>query len=203
MPSAIFAILLLAQDPLPTYPNNYRVVLDNSEVRVIRVHYGPHEKLGVHDHPKTPTVYVYLNDGPPVRFEHFEKKGFTLDRPATTRGGFRVSPGRVEQHTAENLGEVASDFLRVELKQISLTQFNQGFRGPAPRALLENKVSVELRNPFIEIDRVICNGDSTCRIEASSSPSLVVAFSPLMVKGNTVESGGVRWLESSEEFSLE
>ena len=53
-----------AQDPVITFPKNYSVLLDNSATEVIRVHYEPHEKLGVHDHSINPTVYVYLNNTP-------------------------------------------------------------------------------------------------------------------------------------------
>ncbi len=56
------------QDPLRALPKNYQLAFENDVVRVIRVHYGAHEKLLVHDHPKTPTIYVYLSDAGPVRF---------------------------------------------------------------------------------------------------------------------------------------
>jgi hypothetical protein len=92
-----------AQDPVTTFPKNYSVLLDNSATEVIRAHYEPHEKLGVHDHSINPTIYVYLNDAGPVRFQHFEEQGFTLTRPPTMKGAFRVSPGRLENHTVENM----------------------------------------------------------------------------------------------------
>ena len=33
---------LAAQDPTVAFPNNYRKVLENADVIVLRVHYGPH-----------------------------------------------------------------------------------------------------------------------------------------------------------------
>lgn len=197
---AATAFLILSargQDPVAAYPKNYSVVLDNPAVSVIRVHYGPHEKLGVHDHSKNPTVYVYLNDSPPVRFEHFEEHGFALTRPPTAEGAFRVSPGRLEQHTVENMGDSNSDFLRVELKQIPLGRFKQAFRGPAPRSLSESRTSTEFKTPLFEVQRIICAGASACPVSASSDPSVIVAFTSLRIGLEKLDSGTVRWTTSS------
>jgi hypothetical protein len=57
------------QDPVTTFPQNYAIALYNGDVTVVRVHYGPHEHIAVHDHSKFPTIYVYLNDSGPVRFD--------------------------------------------------------------------------------------------------------------------------------------
>lgn len=64
--------VLLGQDAVAALPNQYRLVFENERVRVVHVRYGPHERLPVHKHPETPTVYVYLTDSGPVRFEHSE-----------------------------------------------------------------------------------------------------------------------------------
>ena len=119
------------QDPVVALPKNYSVAFENNLVSVIRVHYAPHERIAVHDHPKFPTVYVYLNGSGPVRFQHDEKPPFTIVRPPTATGAFRVSPGRLERHSVENLGNTNSDFLRVELKQVPLGHALESFRGKA------------------------------------------------------------------------
>lgn len=184
-----------AQDPLIAYPKNYSVVLDNSAVEVIRVHYGPHEKLGVHDHSKNPTIYVYLNDAGPVRFQHIEKEAFTLTRPPTTKGAFRISPGRLEEHTVENMGSTSSDFLRVELKQVPLGRFKQAFRGPAPRSISESRTSQEFKNPFVEVQRIVCLERNGCPVPPSESPSVIVSF-------NAADASSIRWLASSEGLTI-
>lgn len=99
-----------AQDPLTAFPKNYSRLFSNEAVDVIRVHYGPHERVGVHDHSELPTVYVYLSDSGPVRFQHDEVPPFTLVRKPVEKGSYRVSPGRLERHTVENLGDESSDF---------------------------------------------------------------------------------------------
>src|ERR1700685_2233634 len=87
-----------AQDPVKAFPQNYKLVLDNAELAVLRDHYGPHEKVAVHDHSAFSTIYVYLNDSGPVRFEHREEaEPFDLVRPPTHAGAFRISPGRIER----------------------------------------------------------------------------------------------------------
>jgi hypothetical protein len=87
------ACAAIVQDPMVAFPKNYSLALDNDVVSVIRVHYGLHERIGVHDHSKFPTIYVYLSDSGLVRFEHDEQPGIKLTRPPTTMGAFRVSPG--------------------------------------------------------------------------------------------------------------
>ena len=164
-----------SQDPNAAYPRNYSIALETDEVTVMRVHYAPHEKLGVHDHSKNPTVYVYLNDAGPVQFQHFEEHAFALTRPPTNKGAFRSSPGRLEAHTVENLGDQSSDFLRVELKQVPLNKFTQSFRGAAPRSLSHSGTTVEFKNPFVEVQRIICAAPA-CPAEKAGNPSVLVAF---------------------------
>src|ERR1700761_810964 len=91
---------LWAQNRLLALPANYKPVFDNADVSVLRAHYGPHEKVPVHDHPAFDTVFVYLNDSGVVRINHTE--GTTqavMDRPPTHTGAFRIAPGRPERHT--------------------------------------------------------------------------------------------------------
>ena len=47
-----------AQDPVTISPENYRIEVDNSWVRVLRVKQDPHEKTPMHDHPASVTVYL-------------------------------------------------------------------------------------------------------------------------------------------------
>src|SRR5436189_6003505 len=42
---------VLAQDPVKVDPKHYKVESQNSRVRVLRIHYGPHEKSVWHYHP--------------------------------------------------------------------------------------------------------------------------------------------------------
>jgi hypothetical protein len=166
-----------AQDPTVAFPRNYRVVLDNPEVVVLRVHYGPHETVGVHDHSDHPTVYVYLNDSGPVRFVH-EPENLVLTRPPSHTGAYRVSPGRIERHSVTNLSDQPSDYLRVELKQVPLGALKQEFRGGAPAPPLKQGTTTEFEDTAIRIERVVCDSGATCELKDEGAPSVLVAFTP-------------------------
>jgi quercetin dioxygenase-like cupin family protein len=51
------AVSAAAQDGAKALTRNYRTLLDNERVQVVRVHYDPHEVLAVHAHSHYPTVY--------------------------------------------------------------------------------------------------------------------------------------------------
>src|SRR5580658_11235039 len=48
----------LAQDPTKVEPKHYRLLFENERVQVVSVHYGPHEKSEMHDHPGGVVVIV-------------------------------------------------------------------------------------------------------------------------------------------------
>jgi hypothetical protein len=114
------AVCGYGQNPLKTLPKNYWVEFENPWVRVVQVHYGAGERVAQHDHPKTPTLYVYLSDAGPVRFVHGGEDDFSLTRKPVKTGQLRLSPGREETHSVVSLSKTASDFLRVELKTLPL-----------------------------------------------------------------------------------
>ena len=177
---------VLAQDPTVAFPKNYRIVLDNPEVTVIRAHYGPHESVGVHDHSGHPTVYVYLDDSGPVRFVH-QPENVILTRPPTVTGAFRVSPGHSERHSLVNLSNKPSDYLRVELKTVKFGTFKDQFRGSAPASPLQQGTTLAFENSVFRIERVICAPHASCALPPTSAPSVLVAFSP------TELSNGHKW----------
>jgi len=185
---------VLGQDPLTAVPANYCLVLDNPIAEVIRVHYGPHERIGVHDHSPFPTVYVYLSDSGPVRFAHDEDPPFALTRPSVVKGSFRVSPGRRERHTVENLSGTGSNFLRIELKHVPLGSGLPSFRGKAPGELTRSGSSVEYRSPQFTVGRILCKAEEVCELPNSKLPSLLIAFSPVKLSGSgDLVPGNVRW----------
>ncbi|MBB5059563.1 hypothetical protein HDF16_004289 [Granulicella aggregans] len=200
---------LQAQDPLTLPGKNYRVVLENSDVVVVRAHYGPHEKIPVHDHTSFSTVFVYLSDSGPVRINHEEEgsKEAPVTRPPTVKGAYRVAPGIAERHSIENLGELSSDFLRVELKRVSL-QVKEPFRGKAPQSLSADSDVVEFSDPQVQVERIVCVEAEACAVKPVGGPSLLVAFTTFeMSSGRThknvpVYAGAVRWVPEGEVTSV-
>lgn len=62
---------LSAQDAVKVDPQHYSVASENSQVRILKVHYGPHEKSVMHSHPAG--VAVFLTDAT-IRFNYPDGK---------------------------------------------------------------------------------------------------------------------------------
>jgi quercetin dioxygenase-like cupin family protein len=52
---------VLAQDPTKVDSKHYKVEFENAKIRIVRVHYGPHEKSVMHRHPDA--VAIFQQDG--------------------------------------------------------------------------------------------------------------------------------------------
>ncbi len=48
----------LAQDPLKVEPKHYQLRFENEHVQVVNIHYGPHEKSEMHEHPGGVVVVI-------------------------------------------------------------------------------------------------------------------------------------------------
>ena len=102
------ASYLPAQDAAKTDPAHYKVVFENENVRVLHVHYGPHEKSVMHSHPAA--VIVYLSDGD----MHFTLPGGKTMPAAAHKDETQYSPATT--HQPENMGDTPFDAVLVELK---------------------------------------------------------------------------------------
>lgn len=180
------AIVAIGQDPLKTLPNAYRLEFENEWVKVVRVHYAPHEKLPAHDHTQMASAYVYLNDGGPVVFNHIDKDYGAVTRPATKAGSFRVYRSLQEHHEVENRSDLPSDFLRVEFKTEPLNEKSlkgRYFREEYPVG--ENFQRVQFENEQIRITRLVCAPRRILELSAApGEPMLLVALSPSMLKAS-------------------
>ena len=102
------ATILSAQDAVKVDPKHYSVVSENDQVRILKVHYGPHEKSVMHSHPNT--VAVFLTDA---------KGTFTF--PDGKKQDFAVKAGESQfatagTHLPENTGDAGMDVIVIELK---------------------------------------------------------------------------------------
>jgi len=98
----------LAQDAARVDPKHYKVVFENKQVRVLRIHYGPHESSVMHSHPDG--VVTYLADG---RMK-FELPGGKTITSSGKSGETIWAPGG--PHKPTNLSNKAFDAVLVELK---------------------------------------------------------------------------------------
>jgi quercetin dioxygenase-like cupin family protein len=97
-----------AQDAVKVDPKHYKVEMENDQVRVLRINYGPGEKSVMHSHPAS--VAVFLTEGK-VKFT-------TPDGKAQEAG---AKPGEVQwepggAHLPENVGTKPFELILVELK---------------------------------------------------------------------------------------
>jgi hypothetical protein len=102
------ALPLAAQDPVKVDPKHYKVEFENSEVRVLRFHYGPHEKSVMHAHPNL--VVISLVDAK-VRFEL--PGGKTEDRELKAN---QPEWETALVHNPENLTDKPMEGILIELK---------------------------------------------------------------------------------------
>jgi hypothetical protein len=97
------------QDPVKLDPNHYKVEVENDQVRVLRIHYGAHEKSVMHAHPDG--VAVFQND------VHCR---FTFPDGKTEEQRFRAGETRfmpAGSHLPENLSDQRLDVILIELKR--------------------------------------------------------------------------------------
>ncbi len=199
---AFLTMTAFGQDATETLPRNYTRTFQNSLARVIRVRYAPHEKLTVHAHPDKPTLYIYLTDSGPVKFTHVEEHAFTVTRAPLKAGSFRLSPGRLERHAVENLGDIPTEFLRVELLQVPVGFQRESARDRGPFDLSHTLVSTAFPGPYVKIDRVIAVGREKVEIGDQAEPALLVALSPSRVDDRTVNLGDVLWLDAHRKAAV-
>jgi hypothetical protein len=96
------------QDPVKVDPKHYTVVSENDQVRILKAHYGPHEKSVMHGHPAT--VAVFLSDGKgQFTFADGKKKDFNV------KAG-DAQYDAATKHLPENTSDGDMDVIVVELK---------------------------------------------------------------------------------------
>jgi quercetin dioxygenase-like cupin family protein len=98
----------LAQDPVKVDPQHYKVIFENDQVRVLRIHYGPHEKSVMHSHPDA--VVVYESN---ARMKMTTPDGKSVESNGKANDSLWTPAG---DHLPENLSDKPVDAVLVELK---------------------------------------------------------------------------------------
>ncbi len=102
------APIVSAQDAVKVDPKHYTVVSENDRVRILKIHYGPHEKSVMHSHPAT--VAVFLTDAKGVfTFPDGKKQEFNIKAGDAQYEGATI-------HLPENTGDTAMEAIVIELK---------------------------------------------------------------------------------------
>ena len=97
-----------AQDPTKVEPKHYKLDFENERVQVVSVHYGPHEKSSMHEHPGG--VVVVITGG---HLKFTDENGKVKDvfaKPGEARwfGPFK--------HTVENVGDTSYNAVYIGVK---------------------------------------------------------------------------------------
>jgi quercetin dioxygenase-like cupin family protein len=98
----------MGQDPVKVDPNHYKVESENAEVRILRFHYGPHEKSVMHSHPDL--VVVYLTD---MHIKMTTPDGKSQEQTGKA-GQAQWTPAGT--HLPENLSDKPAEGILVEFK---------------------------------------------------------------------------------------
>ena len=98
----------MAQDPVTVDSKHYKVEFENSEVRVLRIKVGPHEKSIMHQHPNAVAIFLTDLNG---KFTFSDGKTENITSKA---GEARWTPAIT--HLPENAGDKPFELILVELK---------------------------------------------------------------------------------------
>ena len=204
---ALSAPAVLAQDPVATLPDAYKLQFENDWVKVVRVHLAPGVKLASHSHPAAMLAYVYLNDAEPVVFRHDHGPG-TITRPAVKARSYRLSRGMVETHAIENTSSGASDYLRVEFKTQGSASIRR--RGAAPPLKTDNAAEIELTNDQMRITRLTIGAGKTMELQTTATePALLVAVTDAQLtvaRGSSMDlslkAGQDHWLDTRQREAI-
>jgi quercetin dioxygenase-like cupin family protein len=107
----------LGQDPTKVEPKHYKLDFENDRVQVVSVHYGPHERSVMHDHPGGVVVSLteahlrFTDENGKVR-EVFSKSGEARWYPPF-------------KHRVENLGDTSYEAVYIGLKAKPVTASNR------------------------------------------------------------------------------
>lgn len=202
---AAFAFSPQATHPATPLPPNYHTTFENADILVMRVHYGAHEFVPMHDHTAYPTLYAYLNDSGPVKITHEVPDNLVLTRPPTHTGAFRIAPGAKERHSVQSLSDTPSDFLRVELKRIPPHDLRAVSRGDAPTTLIPG-THTDFHDQAMQVDRTICPAASTCTLPKIPARSLLIAIDDTHLVTSTedhaLHPGDTFWLPAADRETL-
>ena len=105
----LFGNAVLAQDATRIEPIHYHVAFENEHVRVVDMHYGPHEKSSMHQHPAGVAVYIT-----PGHFRFTDESGKVVDADAKAGEARWFSAFK---HKVENLSDKPFDGVYIEIKK--------------------------------------------------------------------------------------
>ena len=178
-PAAVFG-----QDPVKVDPAHHKVELENADVRVLRISFGPGEKAPEHEHPNS--VGIFLTDGT----NRLTTSGQKPTANPQKRGD--VTLLNAGKHTVENVGKTRTEVILVELKRPGAP----GYKGMGmdPVKLVPKNYVVAAENAHARVIHVRSEvGDPSVVHEHPSNVVVRLNDSP------TAKAGTVTWAAGPEK----
>ncbi len=105
---ALLSVGVLAQDPLPLYPDNYKILLENDQVRVLDFQLKKGAKERLHSHPAAVTYVIS-----PFKIRFTFADGSSKIREGKAGDVFYSD---AINHSPENIGDTDAHGILVEMK---------------------------------------------------------------------------------------
>ena len=131
--ACLAAATALAQEPTKVEPTHYHLDFENEHVQVVSVHYGPHEKSSLHEHPGGVVVVI---TGGHLRFTDQNGK---LQEVYAKPGEARWFPPF--KHRVENLGDTPYNAVYIGIKGKNTFASSHGAIHKEERAEMERIVA--------------------------------------------------------------
>jgi beta-alanine degradation protein BauB len=138
-----------AQDPTKVEPKHYKQDFENEKVQVVSVHYGPHEKSALHEHPGG--VVVVITGG---HLKFTDEKGKVTEVFAKPGEARWFNPFK---HTVENVGDTAYNAVYIGIKNKSnvISQNGDLLTAEELQRILADALEPEETSPLGREDRVL------------------------------------------------
>ena len=127
--ACLAAATAVAQDPTKVEPTHYHLDFENEHVQVVSVHYGPHEKSSLHEHPGGVVVVI---TGGHLRFTDQNGK---VQEVYAKPGEARWFPAF--KHRVENLGDTGYNAVYIGMKGKSSFASSDGTMDNVHKGALE------------------------------------------------------------------
>ncbi|MBZ5614578.1 MAG: hypothetical protein LAO23_11255 [Acidobacteriia bacterium] len=132
---SFFCAVAFAQDPTKVEPTHYKLAFENEYVQVVSVHYGPHEKSGLHAHPGGVVVVITAGH---LRFT--DENGKTQEVSAKPGEARWFPPFK---HKVENLGATSYNAVYIGIKNKHLNNEASLKGGPSEMDAQTKKLVAE------------------------------------------------------------
>jgi len=180
-----------AQDAVKVNPSKVSVVFEDARVRVLRIRYGPHEKLALHSHPAIAGVSISGSHAQVTRADGSVSES-------------RHAPGEVywseaTTHAVENLSDAPMENVEIEFKNASQPAIKAGEHNSSNHARVGATLAVEdephhhlvYENQYVRMLEVRLAPGEVTEFHTHSHDNLAVRLSDAMV---TRQDEGKEWV---------